>query len=416
VARGRIYTPGKRVPGENNAGIIATRARTFEAFISYDGKRFTAGTHETLEEVRAARDARLRELQGKGTATSLRAQRTTLAEYVESTFWTNHYNTKARPKRPSTMRAAVSRYHTYIEPHFGHRALVHITRFVIIEFTKSLAEGVYEAPEFVERMVHDKVRAFRPRRADQPSGKTQREVLLLVRAILTAAAEDKNLIENPFPPKIIPSGRPEASAKKKSARLDPNDILKIVSAIPSLKHRCIAAVLAYVGLRLGEALAVRWGDVDFRRGYISVEQSADAKTREIGPPKTERGIRDVPLDPALAKHLKAYRRSIRPSPHASDLLFPARHGTDVQVAVDQRVFVQRHWDVARAKVTTKRITPHTARHLWCSVMVTLFPVADVSMWAGHHSASFTYDRYVKPLEQLRKTSPLKRSIYGTKGR
>jgi hypothetical protein len=41
VARGRTYKPGKRVPGEKNAGIIATRAGTFEAFVNYGGKRVT---------------------------------------------------------------------------------------------------------------------------------------------------------------------------------------------------------------------------------------------------------------------------------------------------------------------------------------------------------------------------------------
>lgn len=416
MPRGRTYTAGKRVPGEKNVGIIATHAGTFEAFVSYDGKRYTAGTHDTIEEARTARDARLRELEGKGTATSLRQQRTTLAEYVAAEFWSGHYDTTSRPKRPATLRAAASRYTTYIEPHFGHRALVHITRVVIKDFAKDLADGKYHAPVTVACVVHGHVRNIRPRRAEKPSAKSQREVLLLLRAILAAAAEDHYLVENPFPPKIIPSGRPAAAAEKKSTRLDPQDVLKLVAAIPSLKHRCIAATLAYAGLRLGEALALRWGDLDFRRGYISVERSADAKTREIGPPKTARGERDVPLDPALAKLLQTYRKSLTRTPLPSDLLFPSGSDGAAQVPVDQRVFVQRHWDVARRKVTTKHLTPHGARHLWCSVMVTLFPVADVSAWAGHHSPSFTYDRYVKPLEHAGKTSPLKRSIYASKGR
>ena len=190
-------------------------------------------------------------------------------------------------------------------------------------------------------------------------------------------------------------------------------------AIASLKHRCIAGVLAYAGLRLGEALALKWGDIDFRRGYISVERSADAKTRQVGPTKTAHGVRDVPLDPELAKLLQSYRRTLRPAPHGDDWLFPSarqrRDATDAPPIIDQRAFVQRYWDVARKKVTAKRITPHTARHVWCSVMVTLFPVADVAAWAGHHSPSFTYDRYVKPLERSRTTSPIKKSIYGKKG-
>lgn len=418
MARGRTYKAGKRVPGAKNVGIIARAAGTFEAFVSYDGKRWTAGTHPSVEEARAAQVERLRELHGKGTGASLRAKRTTFGEYWPA-FWKHHYNHRSKPKRPSTLRAAESRYRTYIHRHFSHRALVHVTATAIREFADRLAEGHYPAPESVEREVHGVVRTFYPRRVEIPSEKTQREVLLLVRAMLAAAVEDGLLVANPFPLKIIPSGRPKNDATTKKARVTPNDVVRIVANISSLKHHCIAAVLAYAGLRLGETLALKWGDVDFRRGYLRVERSADAKTRTVGPPKTAHGERDVPLDPELSKILQAYRRT-RKATRPDDWMFPSerqrRSSSPSPPIIDQRTFVQRYWDPARKKVTAKRITPHTARHIWCSVMVTLFPVADVSAWAGHHSPSFTYDRYVKPLEQATKTSPLKRSIYAVKGR
>jgi integrase len=421
MARGRVYTPGKRVPGERNVGIIATAAGSFESFVSYGGRRFTAGTHATLEEARDARDARLRELQGGGSASSLRARRVSFAEFFEATFFPETYTRPSDPKRASTLRAALSRYATYLRPYFGHRALADITYTTITTFIGKLAAGAFRAPETVTRCVHGKERVYKPRRVMTPSAKTRREVLLLLRSALTDAVLHRHIRENPFPPKSIPSARNRdaVAEKKKRETLSPKTILAIVGKIPSLKHRTIATVLAYAGLRLGECLALQWGDVDFRRGFLSVVRSADAKTREVGPPKTPHSIRDVPLDPALAKALRTYRASLGRVPAAGDWMFPSERQRREQIGVapiiDQRVFVQRYFEPARKKMTTERITPHTLRHLWCSTMVTRFPVADVSVWAGHHSPSFTYERYVKPLERTMNRSPITTSIYGAAG-
>lgn len=417
MARGRIYTPGKRVPGEKNRGIFYTHAGTFEAFVSYGGRRFAAGTKATIEEAREARDARLLELEGGGTPASLRKRRTAFAEYFENDFLKNTYNKPTAPKRDSTLRSTMSRYATYLKPFFGHRALIDITGTTIMMFITKLAAGEFQAPTTVERVVHGKVRTFKPRKVAIPSSKSQREVLMLLRAALDAAflANPRLIPANPFPPKSIPRGTRSAETKRKKP-LSPMTIMKIVNTIPSMKHRTIAATLAFAGLRLGEALALKWGDVGrYRCGYLSVERSADAKTRRVGHPKTVNSIREVPLDPALVKLLQEYRKSFRRMPTADDWMFPSerqrREDVGTPPIIDQRVFTQRYFEVARKKVTAERITPHTLRHLWCSRMVTLFPVADVAAWAGHASASFTYDRYVKPLERHGADSPIKTSIY-----
>jgi integrase len=418
VGRGRVYKAGKRVPGEKNVGIIATASGNFEAFVSYSGRRVTAGTKATIEEAREARDARLLELQGGGSAASLRKRRTPFAEYFENDFLKNTYNKPTAPKRDSTMRSTLSRYATYLKPFFGHRALIDITGATIMTFITKLAAGEFQAPATVERVVHGKIRIFKPRRVETPSSKTQREVLMLLRATLDAAflANPRLIPANPFPPKSIPRGTRSEETKRKKP-LSPTTIMKIVNTIPSMKHRTIAATLAFAGLRLGEALALKWGDIGrYRRGYLSVERSADAKTRKVGPPKTVNSIREVPLDPALVQILQEYRKSLRAKSTAEDWMFPSERQRREDIGnppiIDQRVFAQRFFEVARKKVAKEQhITPHTLRHLWCSRMVTLFPVADVAAWAGHASASFTFDRYVKMLERPGADSPIKTSIY-----
>ena len=63
----------------------------------------------------------------------------------------------------------------------------------------------------------------------------------------------------------------------------------------------------YTGMRRGEVLGLRWGDVDFKRGVLRVRRSLNFRTGECEPPKTEAGVRDIPICPELMAILREYR-------------------------------------------------------------------------------------------------------------
>jgi integrase len=71
------------------------------------------------------------------------------------------------------------------------------------------------------------------------------------------------------------------------------------------RERALFAVLAYAGLRLGEALALRVRDVDFGAGAIRVERSLSARGIIEGP-KGSSARRAVPMVGILQEELKAY--------------------------------------------------------------------------------------------------------------
>jgi integrase len=186
--------------------------------------------------------------------------------------------------------------------------------------------------------------------------------LLLVRSTLEAAALASFILENPFPAKSIPRATRSVETKRKKP-LSPVTIMKIVNTIPSLKHRTIAATLAFAGLRLGETLALTWGDVGrYRHGYLSVERSADAKTRKVGPPKSVNCIREVPLDPALVQLLQDYRKSLRRKPTADDWMFPSERQRREDIGnppiIDHRVFTQR-FSRLRGRRSPRSTSPRT---------------------------------------------------------
>src|SRR5438093_1082375 len=65
----------------------------------------------------------------------------------------------------------------------------------------------------------------------------------------------------------------------------------------------------------GQALALRWSDVDLDAGRLRVRWQIDAETGERVEPKTITAKRDIVLMPALAKLLAAHRIA---SPYSGD--------------------------------------------------------------------------------------------------
>lgn len=71
-----------------------------------------------------------------------------------------------------------------------------------------------------------------------------------------------------------------------------------------------AAVMIYTGARLGEAVGLQWGDVDFDARRIFIRRAAEwngGNHAALGAPKTENGFRVLPLLPQLDVLLRPRR-------------------------------------------------------------------------------------------------------------
>ena len=130
-------------------------------------------------------------------------------------------------------------------------------------------------------------------------------------------------------------------------------------------------LLATTGLRRGEALGLRWSDLDLESKVLSVSQTVIAVDHEqmIGTPKTAAGARSVELDSMTIATLRDHRRT-----QLEERMLMGAGFTDrgfVFCLPDGRPYhperVSTEFDRRVAKWELPRITLHGLRHTWATL-------------------------------------------------
>jgi integrase len=178
--------------------------------------------------------------------------------------------------------------------------------------------------------------------------------------------------------KVIPPSKD--ALRQIMSMADPDFIVEIVFAAAS-------------GLRAGEHHALRWKHIDFNKRQVMVETRVDAYNDE-DLPKSEAGLRTVPLGDAVLAQLKAWKLRSKFS-KAADLVFPnasggfKRHGHMLQ---DQ--FYPLFEKLADGPAPLPRFKWHSLRHfaVSCWIEAGLQPKT-VQEFAGHATLQMTMDTY-----------------------
>ena len=124
-------------------------------------------------------------------------------------------------------------------------------------------------------------------------------------------------------------------------------------------------LVAHTGLRRGEAVGLRWSEVDLTAGSLTViRQHVDVGYRVIeGEPKTRRGHRRIALDPGTTAQLAVHRR--RQVAHALAVGIPDAATGYVFAREDGSAyhpdFVTKHFDLLVRGTGLPRIRLHDLR-------------------------------------------------------
>jgi integrase len=165
-------------------------------------------------------------------------------------------------------------------------------------------------------------------------------------------------------------------------------------------------LLALCGLRRGEALGLRWGDIDLDRAVIHVRQLQRVRGElTLGPVKTHAGNRVLPLPDLAAEALKlraeqqaADRAMLGSAWPDTDLVFTTRTGRPVEPRNLVRSF-RRICDHHKIRI----IKIHHLRHTVASLLKDLHvPARDAQAILRHTRISTTLEIYTDSADEAQR--------------
>jgi integrase len=161
-------------------------------------------------------------------------------------------------------------------------------------------------------------------------------------------------------------------------------------------------LIAYRGLRRGEAIGIQWPDVDLDAGYLRITQQVIliGWETEVGKPKTDGGERTVSLDTGSVQVLRRWRErqnAERAATHGAwqhtGLVFAREDGNQLHPEHVADTF-QRIYQEAGLPPIRLHDLRHTAASLALQAGV---PMKVVSEQLGHSSLGITADTYTSVL-------------------
>lgn len=170
---------------------------------------------------------------------------------------------------------------------------------------------------------------------------------------------------------LLSHERPNGSSKRMRV-LSSDEIHKLLKAASSDRWRILFATLIFTGLRIGEALALRWEDVN---GTIRVRGG-----------KTKAAEREVMLVPSLANELRKLRLA---QPPGTEYVFANKNGSPVS-----RREALRALRAAEKRAGLTDYTLHELRHTFASILIAQGEnVVLVSHQLGHKDPAVTLKIY-----------------------
>jgi integrase len=245
----------------------------------------------------------------------------------------------------------------------------------------------------LRELTPDSINRFRLElEADGVGPASIRKALTLLQGVLQRACEWGRIASNPVAPVRKPTvGRVRAVVPLAPERVESIRAWLIDRRRP--RDATLVSVLAYAGLRPGEALALTWAHV--RERTLLVERAVSLG--EVEGTKTGRQ-RTVPLVGPLVQDLDEWRLHAG-RPRADALVFPGHDG-EPWTATAYRNWRRRIYTPAAIAAGVERPRPYDLRHSFVSLLIAEgHNVVEVARRAGH-SPTMALDTYAHVFEEF----------------
>jgi integrase len=257
--------------------------------------------------------------------------------------------------------------------------------------------------------VDDVAKLISELRREKLSARTIRGVLGAVSGPLNLAVRRGYIAANPVKG-LSRHERPtiEREPKRVLSSAETEKILKTANA----RWKLIIGFALATGVRQGEQLGLRWGDLDLAAGVVHVRRQLD-RDGTLSPLKTTAASRDIPLPASLVTRLKEHRLA---SGHSQDheLVFCTASGKPMS---HRNVLRRLDSIVGQAKIAAPKPTWHNLRDTFVARLIRSgTDVYWVSRVAGHSNAGFTLSRYGGVLDGEEQASVAKAALEAALGR
>lgn len=199
---------------------------------------------------------------------------------------------------------------------------------------------------------------------------------------------------------ILPRKQP--NAKKKVKFIDPSDLKSFLEHLETSQHKrynlyfdaVLYQLLLSTGLRIGEACALEWGDIDLENGTIAINKTYNKNLKFLSTAKTQSGNRVVSVDKKTLRSLKLYQMRQRQlfnevGARVSEVVFATPTRKYFNASVRQSAL-----DTRCKEAGIERFTFHAFRHTHASLLLNAgISYKELQYRLGHANISMTLDTY-----------------------
>lgn len=267
-------------------GTIVYREQIYLGTDCMTGKQvYTTISAPTKKELKQKREFKINKFKENGYT---RHKSVSVKNYRElSELWLKNHKLEVKPQ---TYSQTVSELKTHLLPVFGNIRVEKITLPMVQVFVNKIANN----PNL---------------------GSVSLKIILSInKRILKYAVNLQLITVNPADNIIVPKNKKNISQKKELKYFETNQLKqfkdyldKLPNTFRNYYHKTLYDTLLATGLRIGEAVALEWSDIDLDNGYIDVNKTIVWSRMETNSPKSMAGYRKIPIDRNTVLMLRLYK-------------------------------------------------------------------------------------------------------------